>query len=258
MPSYTVVVTGANRGVGLAYTEALLKRGHAVVATARNPESATELQHLKTQYSGKLDVITLDISSKQSAEDAAAAVSELPIGKDGIDFLINNAGVLYGPSLNGLFGYPDAVTDLKKQMDVNVYGTIQVTAAFLPLLRKKANGKKVIVNVSTLSAALGIDLAKTSITSTYSISKTALNMVSTKMHGELAAEGFTVVPLSPGLVKTDMSSAVVDGFGENNPFAGFEALTPENAAEQAIKFILELTPDHSARFFSYNGNEEQW
>ncbi|KAM0785978.1 hypothetical protein ACM66B_006796 [Microbotryomycetes sp. NB124-2] len=258
MSSYTYVVTGANRGIGLAYAAELLKRGHSVIATARDPSAATGLQQLKEQHSAKLELVALDASSKKSVEDAAAVVSKSDLGKDGIDVLINNAGVLYGPSANGIFGADDAVLDLQKTMDVNVYGVIYVTNAFLPLLRKKTNGKKTIVNVSTLSASLQHDLAKTAITSTYSISKAALNMLSLKMSAELKDEGFIVVPMSPGLVATDMSSSVVNGFGDNNPFAGYEALAPEDAARQAIDFISQLTPEHTARFFSYNGVEEQW
>ncbi|KAM0785994.1 hypothetical protein ACM66B_006812 [Microbotryomycetes sp. NB124-2] len=258
MPSNTFVVTGANRGIGLAYTNELLKRGNSVIATARDPSAATQLQQLKEQHSGKFELVPLDASNRKSVEDAATAVSKSDLGKDGIDVLINNAGVIHGPSVNGIFGSSDAVSDLQKQIEVNVYGVVHVTAAFLPLLRQNRNGKKTVVNISTTGASFGFGLGKTNITSTYAISKAAQNMLTLKQSAELADEGFTVVALSPGVVETDMTGVVAAGFGDSNPFEGLETLTPQQAAEQGVNFVSTLEPEHNGRFFSYNGHEEPW
>ncbi|KAM0788643.1 hypothetical protein ACM66B_002746 [Microbotryomycetes sp. NB124-2] len=255
--SYTFIVTGTNRGIGLAYTTELLKRGHAVIATARKPDS-NELRDLQEQYGDKLELVSLNVAEKRSVDDAATAVAKLPIAKDGADYLINNAGVFHGPLLNGILGAEDPISDLRKQMDVNVYGTLQVTLAFLPLLRKKANGKKTIVNVTSGAGSFDSGFSNMPISSTYSISKTAVNMLSVKLHGELAAAGFTVVPMHPGLVQTDMSAPAAKEFGNNPLFASIEALTPADAAKHAVNLFLKLTPEHSARFFDYKGDEQPW
>ncbi|KAK4048768.1 hypothetical protein OIV83_004534 [Microbotryomycetes sp. JL201] len=279
MSSLTVLVTGASRGIGLAYTKELLSQGHAVIAGARSPEGSKELQSLKRQYPGKFELVTLDVANKQSVEvqkackgfrstnadrrefifqDAAGVVSSLPIANKGIDILINNAGVFHGPLFNGILGAEDAVSDLTKTMQVNVYGIIHVTKAFLPLLRK--SNKKVIVNISSDAGAFGSGFANVPISCTYSITKAATNMLSVKLHGELAPEGFAVVPIHPGLVQTDMGSSAAKELQDSDLFAdsGIQALTPEEAAQQGIAFVLTIKPEHSGRFFSFDGEEKSW
>ncbi|KAM0790316.1 hypothetical protein ACM66B_003202 [Microbotryomycetes sp. NB124-2] len=255
MTTYTFVITGTNRGLGLVYTAELLKRGHAVVATTRKTDSK-ELEELKQQYGDKLEIVKLDVSDRKSAEDAATAVSELPIAKAGVDFLINNAGIFAGRFSNGIFGVKDPVADLRRMMNVNLYGTIYVTTAFLPLLRK--SNKKVIVNISSAAGAIGTNFSDVAISSTYSISKCAVNMLSRKFHGELAADGFIVATFHPGLVKTDMGSPASEAYGDDPLFAGVEALEPEDAAKYGVDFFQKLTTYHSAGFFAYTGEEMAW
>jgi len=180
----TALVTGANRGLGLAYAQALLDRGAAkVYAGARNPDSVTD---------ARLTPVRLDINNPA---EVAAAARELA----DVDLVINNAGISTGGSL---LDAPD-LDGLRADFETNVFGTVSVARAFAPVL--KANGGGALVNM--LSALSFITFPHIG---SYSASKSAAWSVTNALRLELNAQGTLVIGVHAGYIDTDMA-AQVDG-----------------------------------------------
>lgn len=179
----TALVTGANRGLGLAYAQALLAAGaRKVYAGARDPSSVPSLQGLVPL---KLDV--------GSAEDIAAAVDAC----GDVDLVINNAGIIGSDPLLG----EDGVATLRAVMETNVYGVLAVSRAFAPVLGR--NGGGALVNM--LSALSWASLPGTAV---YSVSKAAAWSLGNGLRNELRGQGTQVVAVHAGYIDTDMVSAV--------------------------------------------------
>ena len=170
----TVLVTGANRGIGQALVEEALRRGaKRVYAATRRPMSHPD---------GRVTPVTLDVTNADQVHAAARSVESL-------DVLINNAGV----------ALPDDLTDqsaLEQHLAVNLFGTYRVTKEFLSLLTRSQGA---IVNVLSLAA-----LATVPITPAYAISKAAAFSLSQSLRVLLARHGVTVHAALPGPVDTDM------------------------------------------------------
>ncbi|KAK4046254.1 hypothetical protein OIV83_006233 [Microbotryomycetes sp. JL201] len=211
-------ITGASRGIGFGYAKKLLESSNdgAVIALVRDLSGAKELSDLKSKYGDRLAIVKHDVSSEDSAKEAAKQVEQLGIAKNGVDVLINNAGVNVGGPKTVL---DDGLgQDLQANLDVNLFGQIYTTTAFLRLLRK--GNKKQIWFLSTGLASIGFDFGFGPGIAAYSISKTALNMYARKLSDVLKGEGFKTLLLSPGYVVTDMNG-------------GNGAITVEQAAEDA-------------------------
>ncbi|RUL65929.1 SDR family oxidoreductase [Dyella dinghuensis] len=176
----TALVTGANRGLGLAYAKALLAAGAAkVYAGARDPSTVTQPGVVPV----KLDVTSLDDVAK-----AAAQLSD-------VDIVINNAGIaLTGTNLLE----DEGAKNLRAQLDTNVWGILNVSRAFAPVLR--ANGGGAIVNM--LSVLSWLSLPRTA---TYSISKAAAWALTNGLRNDLRNQGTLVVGVHAGLIDTDMA-----------------------------------------------------
>ena len=170
----TVLVTGANRGIGQALVEEALRRdAKRVYAAARRPVAHPD---------GRVTPVTLDVTNAAQVQAAARSVASL-------DVLINNAGI----------ALPDDLSDpsaLEQHLAVNLFGTHRVTQAFLPLLTRSRGA---IVNVLSLAA-----LATVPITPAYAISKAATFSLSQSLRALLARQGVTVHAALPGPVDTDM------------------------------------------------------
>ncbi|MGP4009647.1 SDR family NAD(P)-dependent oxidoreductase [Streptomyces sp. 4N124] len=170
----TILVTGANRGIGQALVEEALRRGaKRVYAAARRPVAHPD---------ERVTPVTLDVTSAAQVRAAAQSV-------DSLDVLINNAGVCL----------PDDLSDpsaLEQHLAVNLFGTYGVTQAFLPLLIRSQGA---IVNVLSLAA-----LATVPITPAYAISKAAAFSLSQSLRALLKQQGVTVHAALPGPVDTDM------------------------------------------------------
>ncbi|KAK4050242.1 hypothetical protein OIV83_003563 [Microbotryomycetes sp. JL201] len=238
------VITGASRGLGFGYVKKLLESGSNVscVALARSPDTANQLKELKQQYSDRLEIVKHDVSSESSAQEAAKQVEALGIAKNGIDVLINNAGVIDGgfaPVLR-----PDAVDSLKKELDVNVFGAMYTTQAFLPLLKK--GNKKQIIFLSSILGSMGNPMSKSPAAGTYSMTKAAINMYAVKLSAAL--QDFTVIPFHPGYVKTDMNGGE-DGHGQ---------ITVEEAISSGAKVFLSIKPEDNLKFLQYTGETLPW
>jgi short-subunit dehydrogenase len=186
-----VLVTGATAGFGKLIVEAFLENGDLVIATGRKLTNRKEIfETERMNYQNRLIEIDLDVTDKEQIE---AAVNEVSVQGGNIDILINNAGY-------GLFG---ALEDLKEeeiryQMEVNFFGTVNVTKAFLPMLRN-TQGK--IFNFSSVFGFMGWPL-----TSLYCASKYAVEGLSESLRGELAPHGVQVCLIEPGGYKTSFGN----------------------------------------------------
>ncbi|MDA0250656.1 MAG: SDR family oxidoreductase [Actinomycetota bacterium] len=178
MPS--VLVTGANRGIGLAITRHLSARGWDVYATARSEGALAELGTIPGVHPTRLDI------TDRASLDALAA--QLPAELDGV---VNNAGIIVNGPVEGL-----TLDDLSRQLDVNVTAQIGVTHAVLPRIRG-AKGRIVFISsVSGLIATPG--------TGAYNASKFALEALADALRMELRPWGIRVSLVEPGPIRTDM------------------------------------------------------
>ena len=187
----TVLITGANRGIGLALTKAFLADGHAVIGTARDPGRAEELKATGAT------VIRLDVNDKGSVE----ALDET-VGDAAIDILINNAGI--GGS--GDFGSLDYDV-FAHLIATNVFGPLRVTEKLADNLEK--GNEKIVANISSIMGSL--DFATSSFAMPYRTSKAALNMAMKCVAHDLAKKGITTLLLHPGHVETDMGGKEAPG-----------------------------------------------
>ncbi len=180
----TVLVTGANRGIGKAILEEALQRGASkVYAAVRNVDSAAALV---AEHGDRVVPLPLDL------EDAASITAAVQQASD-VDVVINNAGVLTTTSALA----NDAIESLQYEMNVNVYGLLRVAHAFAPVLKANGGGALVQLN-SVASIKTFADFA------TYSASKAASYAITQGLQASLAAQGTQVVSVHPGPIQTDM------------------------------------------------------
>lgn len=182
------LVTGANKGVGSAFVEALYQAGgKKIYATAQNIESLQELVAIDPHR-----IIPLKLDVTNSAQIEAVAKQTVDV-----NLLINNAGVL---GAGGLF-IDTNVQTAQSEMDVSYFGTLKMIRAFAPIL--KQNGGGAIANLSSLSSHGNVPVF-----ATYSASKAALHSLTLAARAELASQKTLVFGLYPGPVDTRMSATL--------------------------------------------------
>ncbi|MGZ3561654.1 MAG: SDR family oxidoreductase [Vulcanimicrobiaceae bacterium] len=179
---HAVVVTGASTGIGAATSELLAQKGFVVYAGVRTDADA---QRLASAHAN-LRPLWLDVTNPATVVAAAQRMHD-----DGVSLagLVNNAGIAVGGPLEFL-----PVDELRKQFDVNLFGAIAVTQAFLPQLRA-TRGR--VVFVGSISGRLAVPFI-----APYSASKFALRAIADAMRMELSSAGITVALVEPGSVKT--------------------------------------------------------
>lgn len=225
-----VVITGANRGIGLELAKRYAARGEVVTATARKPEEAAELNALAAAHP-RVTVRALDVESDAEVGALAAALATTPI-----DLLINNAGV--SSRYAGLAELD--LAELTRVFQTNAVGPIRVTRALLPLVQK-ARGK--IIHMTSRMGSIGDNDSGRAYA--YRMSKAALNMAAKNMAIELAATGVISVAVHPGWVQTDMG-------GSSAP------VSVADACAEIVALVDRLDPAASGRFFHANGSELPW
>lgn len=182
----TVLVTGANRGIGKAYVETFLQHGaKKVYAAVRSLKTAGPLVE---QYGSKVVPVQLDLSDPASIQAAAKTASDVQV-------VINNGGVLKTASPLDA----DALEALAYEMDVNVNGLIRMAQAFAPVL--KANGGGVFGQLNSV-----VSLKSFAQFSTYSASKAAAYSITQALRDQLKEQGTIVVSIHPGPIDTDMGA----------------------------------------------------
>jgi NAD(P)-dependent dehydrogenase (short-subunit alcohol dehydrogenase family) len=229
-----VLVTGANRGLGLEFVHQLLARGARVIAACRQPGRALKLTELAAAHPGHLSVLPLDLNKERSITGLAHEAAMLT---DKLDALINNAGVLVSGERFGEL----AAKTFAETFATNVIGPLLLTQALTPLLEHGDAAR--VINLSSDLGSQGDTVAFN--TPSYAISKAALNMVTRLTAAELGARGITVISLNPGWVRTDMG-------GARAPLA-----VPESVAAM-LEVIDGLKPGDGGRFLDYTGAEVAW
>lgn len=235
MTDRTVVITGANRGLGLALARRFAKAGDDVWGTARNPSEATELLRFAA------GVVPLDAASEVSIEYLPTTLQ----AAGSIDVLINNAGLdsrAFGVDKATSAGPLDLTADaFLGQVRVNAVGPMLVTRALLPQLRQAAS--PIVVNISSQLGSLEVG-GKSSRDVGYNASKAALNMVTATTATALTDE-VCVVSVHPGWVQTDMGGAQA-------------AITPDESAEGIGEIIDRLSMLDSGSFVRWDGQPHPW
>ena len=184
-----IVVTGATAGIGLGCVRAFCAAGHRVVGVARNEENLATLEKELDGFAG----VVCDIADEAALATLGERVASAGDG-GAVDVLVNNAG--YGAA-----GPVETVplAEWKAQFDTNVFGTIGVTQAVLPLLRQSSRPR--IVNVSSVAGSVHAPFF-----GPYYSSKHALECISKALRMELRSQGIDVVMIAPGAVDTGFAS----------------------------------------------------
>lgn len=178
----TILVTGANRGLGRQFTQALLAAGAAkVYAGARDPQSVTQ---------PGVQAVRLDVTDAESIAAAAAVLTD-------VDVVVNNAGIMQPASLLA----SSDIGAIHKIFDVNVWGLLAVTQAFAPVLKR--NGGGVVVNVLSVLSWVALPSS-----GAYSASKAAAWALTNGLRHELRSQGTRVVGVHPAYIDTDMTAGV--------------------------------------------------
>ena len=198
----TILITGANRGIGLGLAEQFLRRGWKVFAACRRPDAAAVLTDLKRGHAGNLEILRLDVCDERSVSVMAANLAQL---SPSLDVLINNAGI--NPEPRDQTVADISVATVAQVFDINVLGALRVMQAVLPLLKGSACPR--VVNISSGAGSLAHNPARRP-QPAYCISKAALNMLTRRAAQDLALGGVITVSISPGWIKTDMGGANAD------------------------------------------------
>lgn len=230
-----VLVTGASRGIGLEYARQWLAAGARVFALARDPEGSDGLVKLASRHPDALVAVRCDVAEEDSVIAARRRVGE---ETDGLDILINNAGVMGSREDLGTLD----LDRVRRTFEVNAVGPLRVTRAFLDLLRAGDRPRR-IVNMTSLMGS--IDDNRSGDAYAYRMSKTALNMATRSMAIDLSGDGIVAVVLHPGWVRTDMG--------------GRSAPTPvEEAVSSLVRTIASLEMDRSGGFYDRDGQPLPW
>jgi NAD(P)-dependent dehydrogenase (short-subunit alcohol dehydrogenase family) len=217
-----VLITGANRGIGLELCRCFRARGNDVIAVCRKPSA--DLQKLGPRIIEGIDV----------TDDGAGAALLRALDNVKIDVLVHNAGILRSESL----GHID-YRSLREQLETNAVAPLRLTEQLLPLL---APGAKVALMTSRMGSIA--DNTSGSMYG-YRMSKAALNMAGASLAHDLKPRGMAVVILHPGYVRTEMTG------GHGN-------IEASDAAKQLVARIDDLTVETSGRFLHANGEVLPW
>jgi NAD(P)-dependent dehydrogenase (short-subunit alcohol dehydrogenase family) len=232
----TVLITGANRGLGLGLTKLYAQDGDKVHACCRNPDSASDLKAIE----GNVVIHALDVEDPKSITALKAAIGDEPI-----DILLNVAGYYGTAIVSAPGGMQDFGTsnydDWEKIHRINVIGPMRIAEAFVDNVAA-SDQKKLITLSSILGSIGGNDVGKMY---PYRASKAGVNAIMRSMSFDLKDRGIIAVPLHPGWVRTDMGGPTAD-------------IDTETSVSGMKEVIAGLTPDQAGRFLAYDGGELPW
>lgn len=235
-----VLVTGANRGIGLEFARQFAERGERVFAACRNPDQSPDLQRLTSKHSGRLTIVTMDVTDENSIQSSHALVSkETKV----LDLLVNNAGVYSSrgsespkESLGNLH-----VDEVLRVMRVNAIGPIFVAQQYLDLLKSSKEPK--IVNITSGYGSVSDNTSR--FPYYYSASKAALNQLTRSLAHDVRKWNMIALVMDPGWVATDMG-------GRSAPTSA------EESVRNMIQIIDSLTPKESGEFLNRFGEKQNW
>jgi NAD(P)-dependent dehydrogenase (short-subunit alcohol dehydrogenase family) len=218
----TVFITGANRGLGLAFAQSYAQDGWRVLAACRNPARAKELKKID----GDVAIPALEVT-----DEAQLAALARTLRSEAIDVLINNAGI----------GGEEDTEGWLRTFAVNSIAPLRVAQALLPSLER--GGRKLIASITSGMGSIADNGSGGSYA--YRSSKAALNMAMKSLSVDLAPRGFTVIVLNPGWVKTDMGGAGA-------------RLAPAESIARMRRVLDAAAPKDTGKFFNYDGKEYPW
>ena len=227
----SVLITGANRGIGLELARQYAQDGWRVHACCRNPAGASELVAAMKGHDAVLH--PLEVTDAAAIADLRSALDD-----EAIDVLINNAGIIGGEHQS--FGDVDYEV-WERTIRTNVFAPYRVTEALADLVA--ASERRIVANVSSLMGSIADNSSGGRYI--YRSSKTALNMVVVNLARDLAEQGIAVLAFHPGWVQTDMG-------GADAP------VSPRDSAAGMRKVIDGAGLSASGRFFNYDGRELAW
>ena len=234
----TVLITGANRGIGLEFVRQFSARDWNIIATARKPAEATDLQTL-AEADENIAIEQLDITDHDRIDAIAAAYKTQPI-----DILLSNAALTprYKSAFKPVSGVDFATARLS--LEINALGPLKLAQAFMDQVAASTQKKIIIVSSKAGSFETG---PKMPMMYSYRGSKAALNMYMYTLSFETGKKDITVTILSPGSVDT------TPGFKMPN------AISPEESVTKMLAVIDGLTPENNGQFLNYeDGSVVGW
>jgi NAD(P)-dependent dehydrogenase (short-subunit alcohol dehydrogenase family) len=226
-----ILITGANRGIGLALARQYARDGDTVFACCRVPHSADALNALAHSSDGRVTVHEMDVADENSIRAAARSIGDRPV-----DILINNAGISGGEDQR-----IDEVNTTKwiDAFKVMAIGPFRVIQAFLVNLQKADNPK-----VMTITSQIGATTWPMGGSYVYASAKAAVNRVMIAMARDLSDQ-VTVGLIHPGWVRTDMGGSNAD-------------LSVEESAAGIRSVVASITRADSGKFYKWNGDIHPW
>ena len=229
-----VLITGANKGIGLEIVKRYLDQGYPVIACCRNPGGADELNALAKEH-GALQVEALDVGEPQSVRDLKARLGDAPV-----DILINNAGTA-GPS-----------PDKQSATDIDVDGYLETfkvnTVAPMHMLQQfranlAAGNDPKAVTITSQMGAISFEMINAMYA--YCASKAGVNKMMRMIAGDMKQDGIAVQLIHPGWVRTDMGGPQAD-------------LDPGESADGIVSTIAAMKLEDSTSFMKWNGEVHGW
>lgn len=221
----TILITGANRGIGFALAKVALDKGWTVYGSTRTQAQADETA---AKLGPAFHPLAFDVTDHEAVRQAAAGIG------NPIDILINNAGII-GPDRQSTLDMDFA--GFAQTLAINTLAPLAVAQAFLPQIRKAALGR--ILTVSSQMAWMGYGKSDRI---AYRASKAAVNKVMQGLATDLEADKIAVALIDPGWVRTDMGGAAAD----------HEAT---DVAAGIVQIADRLSMDHTGKFFKWSGEE---
>jgi NAD(P)-dependent dehydrogenase (short-subunit alcohol dehydrogenase family) len=230
----TVLITGANRGIGLEFATQYAADGWRVIACCRHPEQAADLDQLADRYKDRFSIYRLDVREFEEIDRLSKTLETQPI-----DILINNAGI-YPPAQHGEFGHID-YSDWIEAFRVNTLAPFKMVEAFIEQITR--GQLKIIATLTSKMGSIADNQRGGSYL--YRSSKTAVNMVVKSLAIDLQSRGVIPVLLHPGWVQTDMG--------------GRGALISAKQSVSGMRNVLSrINQSDAGQFFAYDGQPVPW
>jgi NAD(P)-dependent dehydrogenase (short-subunit alcohol dehydrogenase family) len=235
-----VLITGADRGLGLCLVKIFLENGYSVIAGKHN-KKLIELDSLKDKHVGDLETVDLDVGNDDSVRKCCERTLQVT---DALDIIINNAAVL-GDVKRNIEDELD-FDEITNTMNINTLGPLRIANVFYPLLMKSGDG--LLVNISSEAGSIG--QCGRNAWFGYCMSKAALNMQSVLLHNYMKEKGGQILILHPGWMKTAIK-------GTRDDAADYE---PDESAEKIFRIISDRKKYGSENpvFIDINGKPQLW
>ena len=217
----TILITGAQSGLGLALAKVYTQRGDNVIALCR--QKSPELEETGTEMFEGVDI----------RDDTDVSGAAKKIGQRSVDVLINNAGILIDDDIGSL-----QLINIREQFEVNALGPLKIVLAFRECLRRGS----FLINVSSRMGSIGDNRSGRDYG--YRMSKAAQNMLTSNLARDLMRDGVTVIAIHPGIVATKMT--------------GHSGARPDEVADDMKNVIDKLSINDSGRFLDRYGAEIPW